>query len=298
MTQSSHARVTLLSDGHCLSDGGGQYGLVPRPRWMRLQAPDEHNRIPQDLRSLLIRLPGRIIVVDAGCGDKPGLDSYYTVVRPRGSLLDDLARHGIAAEQVTDFILTHLHGDHCGWLTRPTGQGGYRGINTPFTSGDLAPVFPNARHYVQRREVEAALSPNERTRNTYFAENIQPIAAGALTLLDGPAEIAPGVRTVFTPGHSEGHQSVIIEDATLDAPSARGTLFYLGELATVMIQFVRLPWVTAYDVLPMTTIDSKRTWQAWAIETGAIVITGHDPDVLAARIVRDKAGFASAVEVR
>ena len=54
MTQSSHARVTLLSDGHCLSDGGGQYGLVPRPRWMRLQAPDEHNRIPQDLRSLLI----------------------------------------------------------------------------------------------------------------------------------------------------------------------------------------------------------------------------------------------------
>lgn len=299
MADHEPARVALLSDGLCLSDGGGQYGLVPRPRWTQLQTPDDQNRLAQVLRCALIRSGGRNILVDCGCGDKALLDQYYTVVRPQGSLLDDLARHGVAPSDIDTVILTHLHGDHCGWMTRPTPGGRYRGINTAYGPADFEPVFPKARYLVQRVEYEAAMRPNERTRNTYFPENYQPLlASGALTLLDGDTEIAPGIRVVSTPGHSEGHQSVIVDDAVLEAPAARGTLFYLGELATVMIQFLRLPWVTAYDVLPMTTIDTKRRWQAWSIETGAIVVTGHDGQTVAARIGRDARGFATATEIR
>ena len=297
MTQTAIARVTLLSDGNCMSDGGGQYGLVPRVRWMQLQTPDGQNRLQQVLRCVLIRAGGKNILVDCGCGDKPLLDNYYPIERPDGTLMDDLARHGLTPDDIDIVILTHLHGDHCGWATRVVG-GRYAGINTAYGPGDLAPTFGRAKYFVQRAEYEAAMRPNERTRNTYFPENYQPLLAlGALTLLDGDADIAPGVRVVSTPGHSEGHQSVILEDAILDAPSARGLLFYLGELATVMIQFCRLPWVTAYDVLPMTTIDTKRRWQAWAIETGAIVVTGHDPDVLAARLARDPRGFVQAAGI-
>ena len=297
MTQPATARVTLLSDGNCMSDGGGQYGLVPRVRWMQLQTPDAQNRIAQVLRCVLIRVGGKTILVDCGCGDKALLGDYYPIERPAGNLLDDLARHGVAPEQIDIVILTHLHGDHCGWATRAVG-GRYAGINTPYDPADLAPTFPRARYFVQRSEYEAASRPNERTRNTYFPENFQPLLAqGALTLLEGDAEIVPGVRVVSTPGHSEGHQSVILEDAALDAPAAAGLLFYLGELATVMIQFCRLPWVTAYDVLPMTTIDSKRRWQAWAIETGALVVTGHDPDTIAARLSRDPRGFTQATRI-
>lgn len=298
MTEAPLARVTLLSDGNCLSDGGGQYGLVPRVKWAQLQPPDAHNRIPQALRCALIRAGGKVILVDCGCGEKPLLEAYYSVERPAGTLIDDLARHGVAPEDIDIVILTHLHGDHCGWATRAVSGGRYRGINTAFDPDDIGPTFARARYFVQRVEYEAAARPNERTRNTYFAENFQPLVSkGMLTLLDGDAQIAPGVRVVSTPGHSEGHQSVIVEDALLEAPSARGVLFYLGELATVMIQMCRLPWVTAYDVLPMTTIDTKRKWQAWAIESGAIVVTAHDPSVLAARLSRDPKGFVLATEI-
>ena len=297
MTESSAARVTLLSDGNCMSDGGGQYGLVPRVRWMQLQTPDAQNRLTQVLRCVLIRVGGKTLLVDCGCGDKALVGDYYPIERPKGDLLDDLARQGVTPEQIDIVILTHLHGDHCGWATRAVG-GRYAGINTPYDAADLVPTFPRARYYVQRAEYEAAMRPNERTRNTYFPENYQPLLAqGVLTLLDGDADILPGVRVVSTPGHSEGHQSVILEDAALDAPAAAGLLFYLGELATVMIQFCRLPWVTAYDVLPMTTIDSKRRWQAWAIDTGAIVVTGHDPDTIAARLSRDPRGFTQAARI-
>ena len=188
MTQPDTARVTLLSDGNCMSDGGGQYGLVPRVRWTQLQTPDAQNRIIQVLRCVLIRVGGKTILVDCGCGDKALVGDYYPIERPAGTLLDDLARQGVAPEQIDIVILTHLHGDHCGWATRAVG-GRYAGINTPYDPDNFAPTFPRARYFVQRAEYEAASRPNERTRNTYFPENYQPLLAqGVLTLLEGDGD--------------------------------------------------------------------------------------------------------------
>ncbi|MBK8836812.1 MAG: MBL fold metallo-hydrolase [Anaerolineae bacterium] len=297
MTQPDTARVTLLSDGNCMSDGGGQYGLVPRVRWTQLQTPDAQNRIIQVLRCVLIRVGGKTILVDCGCGDKALVGDYYPIERPAGTLLDDLARQGVAPEQIDIVILTHLHGDHCGWATRAVG-GRYAGINTPYDPDNFAPTFPRALLCPARWSTKPRRAPMSAPATPISRRTTSPCwPRGVLTLLEGDAEIVPGVRVVSTPGHSEGHQSVILEDAVLDAPSAAGLLFYLGELATVMIQFCRLPWVTAYDVLPMTTIDTKRRWQAWAIDKGALVVTGHDPDTIAARLSRDPRGFTQATRI-
>lgn len=284
-TVSAVVRVSLLSDGVSYWDGGGAFGLAPRVKWMKLLPPDELNRVPQELRCVLIEGGGHNILVDCGVGDKPNdvLASQYEVRRPQGTLLDDLTRHGLSPADIDAVVFTHLHGDHSGWATQRVTAG---------TGYVYRPTFPQARYYVQRQEYHDAIHINERTRNTYFAENFVPLfEQGVLTLLDGPADITPAVRAAPTPGHTAGHQSVIVQNGRLDpAP-----IFILGDLATYMIQFARLPWVTAYDVLPLQTIESKRYWQQWALERQAVLISPHDTQIPSGKLVKDGNGYLQVV---
>ncbi len=303
-------RIHLLSDGVSYWDGGGAFGLVPRPKWSALLPPDELNRVPQELRSVLIEVAGAEggrparILVDCGVGDKPNdvIAAQYEVRRPNGTLIDDLARRGLQPGDIDIVILTHLHGDHAGWATRIVGTPG----DDPLS---CIPTFPNARYCVQRQEYLDATHANERTRNTYFPVNFLPLMRhGVLDLLDGPADIAPGVRVEPTPGHTAGHQSVVIESLSHLAiePLAQSpndsmakwpndsipqSAVVLGDLATYMIQFARLPWLTAYDVLPLVNIETKRRWQHWALERQAVLISPHDTRIPVGRLVRTPRGF-------
>lgn len=276
--------IELLSDGVSYWDGGGAFGLVPRVKWTKLLPPDELNRVPQELRCVLVRDGAHNILIDGGVGDKPNelLAAQYEVRRPNGSLLDDLARHGLNRDDIDTVIFTHLHGDHSGWATECV---------QPGVAGAYNPTFPRARYYVQRQEYADATHVNERTRNTYFADNFIPLFEhGALTLLDGGASITPHVRVVTTPGHTAGHQSIVVDTPT--SPT-----LILGDLATYMIQFARLPWLTAYDVLPLQTIESKRYWQQWALEHDAILISPHDTVIPTGKLARDKKGFLQVMPV-
>jgi len=294
-------RIHLLSDGTSYWDGGGAFGLVPRARWAKVLPPDELNRVPQELRCVLIEADGKRILVDCGVGDKPNelIATQYDVRRPRGTLMDDLARYGIRPEQIDIVILTHLHGDHCGWATtwqKAEGRAGGAQTGTPTP----VPTFPNARYCVQHREYEDATHPNERTRNTYFAENFVPLMQhGVLTLLDGETQITPSVRVAPTPGHTAGHQSVIVEPEQRRESSTRdrsgAPVFLIGDMAPFMIHFERLPWVTAYDVLPLVTIETKRCWQRWAYEHNAVLISCHDTQQPVGRLVRNDKGLFSVI---
>ena len=286
-------RVTLLSDGISYWDGGGAFGLVPRIKWAKILPPDDQNRVPQDLRSVLIHADGKHILVDCGVGTKPNdlLAAQYEVQRPHGTLLDDLRRHGLEPGDIDIVIFTHLHGDHSGWATECAGEDARDGFR---------PTFPNAHYYVQGQEYEDATHVNERTRNTYFAANFVPLHEhSVLTLLNGAAQITPAVRVVPTPGHTAGHQSIIVEAlpeaGETQGAGARPPLIMLGELATYMIQFERLPWVTAYDVLPLQTIETKRYWQKWALERQALLISQHDTQVPSGIPKQNSKGFYQVI---
>lgn len=288
------SKVWLVSDGVALVDGGGAFGLVPRPRWMKILPPDDQNRVPQMLWSVLIEADGQRILIDTGAGDKTldKLATQYDLLRPHGSLPDALSRLGFSSGDINVVILTHLHGDHCGWST------------VRAEDGRIVPTYPNARYYVQRAEYEDAIHPNERTRNTYFAENFIPLLEhGVLTLLDGPAQITPSISVMPTPGHTAGHQSVAIEGVaqvhytpmdgtpvTLDPPPS-STLVMLGDLACYAVHFARLPWVTAYDVLPLITVDSKREMQRWVLDHQAMIVAAHDAHVPVGVLTPDARGF-------
>ena len=318
--EKADVRVQLLSDGVSFWDGGGAFGLVPRVKWMKVLPPDEWNRVPQELRSVLIRADGHTILVDCGVGTKPNdiLAAQYEVRRPYGTLLDDLERHGVQPKEIDIVIFTHLHGDHSGWATECVEEG---------TGCRYQPTFPNARYYVQGQEFEDATHLNERTRNTYFAENFVPLQEhGVLTLLNGAADITPSVRVVPTPGHTAGHQSVIVQRSGSEyralragekgsaeerekrsegslspmaplLPLSASPLLILGDLATFMIQFERLAWVTAYDVLPLQTIETKRYWQQWALERQAMLISPHDTLLPSGVLKKDSKGFLQVAQV-
>jgi glyoxylase-like metal-dependent hydrolase (beta-lactamase superfamily II) len=276
-TATTEPVIHLLSDGISFWDGGGAFGLVPRVKWMKLLPPDEFNRVPQDLRCVLIQADGQNMLVDCGVGVKPNdvIATQYEVRRPGGTLLDDLARHGLGVGDIHTIIFTHLHGDHSGWATECIEQD---------TGCTYVPTFPNARYVVQRQEYQDATHANERTRNTYFAENFVPLMEqGMLTLLDGPADLSPHVRVEPTPGHTAGHQSVIV--------AGQPPTLILGDLATYMIQFARLPWLTAYDVLPLVTLETKRHWQQWALAQRARLISPHDTLIPTGTLMQHAKGF-------
>jgi glyoxylase-like metal-dependent hydrolase (beta-lactamase superfamily II) len=274
-----NARFNLLSDGVTYGDGAGPFGLVPRPKWTKLLAPDAENRVPMALWCGLLDVDGKKILIDTGAGNKDltTFSTQYFLQRPNGTLIDDLARAGVSPEQIDIVIQTHLHGDHCGWATRREGDA-------------IVPTFPNARYYVQRADYDDATHPNERTRNTYFQDNFLPLAAaGVLTQLDGDAQITLSVRVVTMPGHCAGLQGVLVQTG------ARPLLF-VGDLAPYAIHFARTAWVAAYDVLPLITIETKRRWQAWALDHNPLLVFAHDTRLPIGSLVKSDKGFHDVVK--
>ena len=271
--QIGRVRVHLISDGVFWTDGGGVFGVVPRVLWEKVIQPDALNRIPMDLRCLLIESGEGLILVDTGYGTKLSpkwLQQLNLTSDTR--LLDNLAAAGFTAADVRLVINTHLHPDHCG------------GNTTLGPDGQLQPTFPNATYLMQRLELADASFPNERTRGTYFAENFLPLVdlcaepdgAGRVRLLSGDTQVTAEVRVQVTPGHTRSHQVVIVE-------SAGETAIFLGD-AGYGANLERLAWVPAFDVEPLQSIETKRALRDWAWRRDALLFFQHDIAVPAGRL--------------
>lgn len=266
--------ITILNESTIRSDTGGMFGLVPKTLWSRYYQPEDDGLLIVPHHCLLVRAGGKTILVDTGNGTKLSEQQCERLglERPEGTLVENLARYGVEPEMVDLVINTHLHGDHCGG-------------NTHFDEdGRIAPVFPNAEYRAQRLEYADAAFPNERTRGTYFAENFAPLyESGRMRLLDGETEIVPGVRCVITPGHTRAHMSLVFEQGGQAA-------FYPADMAMLAVHFEKLAWMTAYDVEPLVTLESKRYWQQWVREHDALLIFNHDGKIPTGRFTEDEKG--------
>jgi glyoxylase-like metal-dependent hydrolase (beta-lactamase superfamily II) len=264
----------LINDSTIKVDPGGAFGLVPRVLWSPLMPPDENHLVPMIHNCLLVQTGGRNILVDTGHGDKltDKQITFMQLQRPQGGLLAGLARLGLSPATIDLVIDTHLHGDHAGGNTRYD------------EAQRIIPTFPNAEYVVQRREYEDAMHPNERTRATYFPMNYQPLVeSGQMRLLDDDTEIAPGIWGHVTRGHTPAHMSIRFESNGQQA-------LFVCDMAGYALHFERLGWMTGYDVEPLETMESKRHWQKWALETGAILIFPHDPQRPAGHFVLNPMG--------
>ncbi|MEX1247775.1 MAG: MBL fold metallo-hydrolase [Anaerolineales bacterium] len=261
----------IIPTGTSWADPGGPFGLVPKVLWSKHQTANEHNLVPMCMNCLLIHSEGKTILVDNGLGDK--LDDkairQWGLEYPEGTLLENLAKHGVKPEDVDIVIDTHLHADHCSG-------------NTTVKDGALVPTFPNAEYWLQRLEFADAMHTNERTRATYLPENFVPVwEAGKFRFLHGEAQVTNDVRLVVTPGHTRGLQCVVIEGGPRP-------VFYVGDLASFAAHFERKAWVTAYDVEPLETIRTKGRWQQWALENKALLVFEHDTRIPVGELVKEE----------
>jgi glyoxylase-like metal-dependent hydrolase (beta-lactamase superfamily II) len=264
-------RVTSLDGGSFRLDGGAMHGVVPKTLWSKLVSCDERNRCSYSTRCLLIEGRGHRTLVETGNGDKfsPKLKDIYGIDHDR-AVGDALREIGLGPEAIDTVVMSHLHFDHSGGATRRT------------ASGAIEAVFSRASHVVQRREWQDAIAPHERNRASYLPENIEPLA-GLLRLADGEAEVAPGVTVLPTPGHTAGHQSVLVGDA------GGPRVLFLGDVVPTAVH-LRLPYIMAYDLEPARTLETKRSLLGRAVAERWTVVWGHDPEHGAARLALDRDG--------
>ena len=249
--------VEIFSDGTFKLDGGSMFGVVPKVLWERTKPADALNRIEMDMNCLLIRDADHVVVVETGAGTKltEKQRGLFGIERPP-ALLDELAARGVRPDDVTLVVNTHLHFDHSGGNTRRDGDA-------------IVATFPRASYVFQRLEWIDALNANERTRGSYYPDDFAPLeAAGKLELIDEAVEILPGLRLDRVQGHTRGTQTVRLTDG-------RRTLFFSSDFMPDR-HHLPLPWIPAFDLFPLDTLEAKRTILQRAADEGWIVGFTHD----------------------
>jgi len=244
-------------------DGGAMFGVVPKPLWEKKMVPDERNRIRLAMRPLLVETGDELVLIDTGLGNKEDAKFHEIYgIENAGqptALEDAIHDSGFRPADVTLVINTHLHFDHAG------------GNTVKQEDGSVVPSFPDARHVVQRREWEFAFSQNERVRASYLLPNFEPLhEAGLLEFLDGNGEIVPGITVWPTPGHTPGHQSVLIQS------QGESALFVADLIPTAA--HLPLPWIMGYDVEPLVTLETKRRVLEGVLRERTLLVFEHDPE--------------------
>jgi glyoxylase-like metal-dependent hydrolase (beta-lactamase superfamily II) len=221
------------------------------------RVPDARNRIGLAMNVLLVQDGRRNLLVDTGAGtawdDKT--KDIYAIEGKSGAEL--LAPAGLRPEQVDVVLDTHLHFDHAGGNTERDAQ------------GELRPAFPRAEYLVQKGDLELARSTNERTRASYLPQAFEPLLReGRLRTLEGEVDLGGGVRVVLAPGHTPWLQLPLIT-------TAEGTVLFLADLVPTT-SHLRYPWIMAYDLEPLRTLESKKRLLPQAAREGWWLVFEHD----------------------
>lgn len=250
--------LTIVTDGPYRSDGGAFFGVVPKTLWQKKVPADESNRIRAGLNSVLVRTGKQNILIETGIGNKLS-DKVKSFYFPQEKLLENLHQAGMAPEDIDIVINSHLHFDHCGW-------------NTIYRGGRAVATFPKAKYYVQEGEVLHGRLQLERDRVSYISDNYDPlISSGQMQLLNGSAEIVPGISVAVYPGHTRNLQAVFIR-------SGGQTACYISDLIPTTWH-LDVAWVMAYDLFPLETIENRKKYYQQALPQNWLTIFTHDPDI-------------------
>jgi len=267
-------QLQSVETGRFRLDGGAMFGVVPWVFWSRTNRPDERQRIELAARCLLIRGNGKTILVDVGNGTKwpDKLRDIYGLDNRQSELLSSLQALGVRRDDVTDVILTHLHFDHAGGSTLRV-------------DGKLELTFPRARYYIQRAHWDHAQHPNEKDRASFITEDYALLMdRKVLEFIDGETQLFPGIDLIVCNGHTTAQQ--------LPKISGDGsTMLFCCDLIPTA-SHIPFPYIMAYDLRPLTTLEEKKRILSLAHERSWILFLEHDPAVEALRLQRTEKGFS------
>ena len=250
--------LIVVSDGVYRADGGAFFGVVPKVLWERKVKPDEINRLPVGLNSVLVRTGKLNVLIETGIGNKL-TDKQKRIWQTQEKLLENLRLAGVEPEEIDIVINSHLHFDHCGW-------------NTVYREGRAVATFPKAKYYAPEGEWRHGQLQLERDRVSYISDNYNPlIDSGQMQLFDGQAEITPGISVVPYPGHTRNMYAILIQ-------SDGKTACYISDLVPTSWH-LEPTWLMAYDLFPLETIENKKKYYERAIPEQWLTIFTHDPEI-------------------
>ncbi len=270
-------KLYSINTGYFKLDGGAMFGVVPKVIWNEINPADENNLCSWALRCLLIEDGNRLILVDNGMGDKQEakfLRHYY--LHGNDSLDKSLTKHGFHRDDITDVFLTHLHFDHCGGSIKKEGD-------------KLLPAFKNATYWSNKYHWEWAVNPNDREKASFLKENILPIQeSGQLKFVDSMQLTDDSTKTTIV---SETLPAVDWELASTKIRFVNGhtnsmmlpqikykdkTIVFMADLLPSE-GHIPIPYVMAYDMFPLTTLNEKKSFLKEAVENNYILFFEHDP---------------------
>lgn len=260
-------KLYSINTGYFKLDGGAMFGVVPKSIWNKINPADENNLCSWALRCLLIEDGNRLILVDNGNGDKQDAKFFSHYYLHGDDTLDkSLAKYGFTPDDITDVFLTHLHFDHCGGSIKREGD-------------RLVPAFKNATFWSNKEHWDWAVHPNDREKASFLKENILPIeesgqlkwveVSGGMNGQLGQTAFSDNISVRFVSGHTDNMMlpQVQYKDRTI---------VYMADLLP-SAGHIPIPYVMAYDMFPLTTLNEKKSFLKEAVEGDYTLFFEHDP---------------------
>lgn len=253
-------KIYSINAGYFKLDGGAMFGVVPKSMWNKANPADENNMCTWAMRCLLIEHGNHKILIDTGMGTKQD-EKFFSHYYPHGedSIATNLAKYGFSTDDITDVFLTHLHFDHCGGAIVREGD-------------KLVPAFKNATYWSHKKHWQSAIAPNAREKASFLKENILPIQeSGQLRFLDlsDGDEWIEDIRVRFCQGHTD---YMMLPQINYNGT----TLLFCADLLPSTAH-ISLPWVMAYDMRPLDSLNEKTRLLNEAVANNWILFFEHDP---------------------
>lgn len=254
-------KLTPIEAGRFMLDGGAMFGVVPKRLWNKLNPANDDNLCTWTMRSLLIETGEKKILVDCGIGFKQG-EKFRSHFYPHGIEIDQsLLEVGLQPEEITDVFITHFHFDHVG------------GAISLDAHGNPGPMFPNATYWSNEVHYHYACSPNARERASFLKENFVPLLEqGKLKFIDHQKDDVTwleGLKVRFVDGHTKAQMILLIDDTD-------ETVVFGADLMP-SAWHIPLPYIMAYDMEPMKTLEEKTRLLDECIEGQWRLFFEHDP---------------------
>lgn len=241
---------------------------------------DEHgsHRAPGNIGCYLIVSGKHKLLVDTGVGPGP-VERWPDV---KGNLLPTFRYQcGYDPEDIDMVFTTHMHFDHVGWhMTRKGGK--------------LAAAFPNAEYVVPATDWEALLDPKLPMTGPHAHDYSQSaadvfqlsrsiaddlMAVTEVRTVSGDHSLTDAVRTVDTPGHTPGHQSLLIS-------AGNERVFIVGDAIHMPVQVDVPERIVGADVHPKLGAKTRTETMEWLEKEGLMAAIGHFPAPGFGHIVR------------
>jgi len=261
-------------------DGGAMFGIIPKPVWEKKVSADELNRVNMVTRSLLLVSDEKKILIDTGNGTKweEKYKKIYDINTDQYNIEKSLGKYGFSSEQITDVICTHMHFDHIGG-------------NTKIKSGEVVPTFPNAKYWISEENWKLANHPSQKDAGSFIENDWKVLAENQMIeIIDGREPFIEGIETFVTHGHTPGLLHPIVSDGS-------NKLFYGADIFP-MVAHIPIPWVMAYDVQPVVTMEEKQKLLQKMEREDWILFFEHDPHIQACSVHKDGKHYKLNKEIK